>query len=89
MEKSWWEPVITIPAFSAIPHCERLLMDLSDLGPPQDVGHQDWVPKGGGEEQDGNKREGLGGDTGTHSDPGEGRRQLFASPGSLLKCRQG
>lgn len=38
---------------SAIPHHEWLLMDLGDLGPPQDLGHQDGTPKEGGKERGG------------------------------------
>lgn len=51
-------------------------MDLGDLGPLQDVGHQDRVPKGGGEEQGGNKRKEVEGDTGILSELGEGGSYL-------------
>lgn len=61
LEKSWWEPSITIAVSwvstsFAIPHREWLLMYLEGLGPPQDPGHLYGAPKGGGEEQGGDQQ---------------------------------
>ena len=43
-------------------------MDLGDLGPPQDAGHQDGAPKGGGEEQGGTRAVAEGGAGRGHGD---------------------
>lgn len=77
---------------SATPHHEWLLMDLGDLGPPQDVDTRMGLPREevrNGGEQEQYQREEVEGDMGTCSELGEEGRHLFASPGGFLGCRQG
>lgn len=54
-------------------------MDLGDLGPPQDLGHQDGTPKEGGKERGG----GGGGTTRGVAEGGDGRgrRDMFRAGG--------